>query len=365
MSDRQELLPLLDDLAQTVESLVSTGLTTASDATLKKLDVAFREASRQRLLRLSTSLRVANDELSRFLSNADGFSTRRLCFFLNRAWLLSHGISRAIRAGDQAELRRLLWTPETAPIDELTVVTLGVSKKVVPGVFASFEFRLRATSAKGPLEPGAAVVWSVVFPLKPGNAVPPEGFLHLPQKQKFVANVFLKGHEVVIKKAAVSPSGAGFRLSLGDESRVEAGGAFRDFSCFSSWDSAASLRRLDAHETGPLDLEIDLQEEVVLESWSLAKESSERDAQRIYTIETRGVRLEAAVSKGVEGTSLTKALGELGKKKKRPPLFGLLHYERAGLVLQPLSVFTDEGMDQLMISKESIDRAALLKTLRF
>jgi len=365
MSDRKELLPLLDDLGATVEQLLSTGLTTASEATLKKLDVAFREASRHRLLRVSTALRVANDELSRFLSNADGFSARRLCFFLNRAWLLSHGITRAIRAGNDAEFRRLLWTPETAPIEELTVVTLGVSKKVVTGVFTSFEFRLRATRAAGPLEAGSAVIWSVVFPLKPGTAVPPEGFLHLPQKQKFVANVFLEGREVTIRKAALAPSGPGFRLSLGDDSRVEAGGEFSEFSRFKAWDPKPSLQRLAAHETGPLDLEIELQEEIVLERWSLAGPPNDEDERLVYKLDTHGVEFEAPVSKGVEGESLKKALGELGKQRQPPALFGLLHYERARLVLQPLSVFTENGMDQLMISKDSIDRAALLKTLRF
>ncbi|HXU01309.1 MAG TPA: hypothetical protein VN903_09970, partial [Polyangia bacterium] len=57
------LLPLLDDLGGAVEDLLLTGLTTASEATLQKIDVAFREASRRRLLRLSAALRVANEEI--------------------------------------------------------------------------------------------------------------------------------------------------------------------------------------------------------------------------------------------------------------------------------------------------------------
>jgi hypothetical protein len=274
-------------------------------------------------------------------------------------------MTRAIRAGDDAELRRLLWTPETTPVDELSVVTLGVLKKVVPGAFASFEFRLRATRAAGPVQAGDPVLWSVVFPLKAGNAVPPEGFLHLPQKQKFVAHVFLEGHEIAIRKAAVSGSGATHRLSLGDDSRIEAAGAFEAFSRFKVWDARSSLERLAAHEIGPLDLEIELQEEIVLESWSLGAKPHERDDQIVHRIESAGLELEAPVSKSIEGTTLQKSLAELGKKRERPALFGLLHYERARLVLQPLSVFAEGGMDQLMISKEAVDRAALLKTLRF
>jgi hypothetical protein len=71
------------------------------------------------------------------------------------------------------------------------------------------------------------------------------------------------------------------------------------------------------------------------------------------------------VSQGVEGQALYRGLEALRNKKKRPPLFALLHYEMCRLVLQPLAVFDKDGPIPLMLSEEKIDRAALLKALNF
>jgi hypothetical protein len=92
LEDRAELLPMLAELAVTVESLIATGLSTASAATRQKLDVSFKEASRRKLLRLGASLRYVNEELGRFLADAAAFSAKRFAFFLHRSWLLARGL---------------------------------------------------------------------------------------------------------------------------------------------------------------------------------------------------------------------------------------------------------------------------------
>ena len=51
-------------------------------------------------------------------------------------------------------------------------------------------------------------------------------------------------------------------------------------------------------------------------------------------------------------------------KKDGPPLYGLMHYERCRLVFQPLAAFKPEP-DYLPISKENVNKAALLKALKF
>ena len=78
----------------------------------------------------------------------------------------------------------------------------------------------------------------------------------------------------------------------------------------------------------------------------------------------REVEFDAVVSPGIEGEALRESLEELRKKKRRPPLAGLLHYERCRPVLQPLAVIDDDGPRQLMLSDKSIDRKELLKALR-
>ena len=212
-ADRKKLLSQLDRLVEAVEDLLLTGLTTASEATTKVLGVTFQEASRLRLLRLSGTLRVANEELGRFTRNDAKFSQRRLVFFLNRAWLLAKGIARALRNDDAPELDRLMWTPPVELVEELQVVTLGVVKKVAAGAFCAFEFRLRS------VDDGRPFVWSTVFPLKPGAEIPPEGFLHIPQKQKFTANVLLEGKVVHLRKIGIAAEGQGNgRIQLGEQS---------------------------------------------------------------------------------------------------------------------------------------------------
>jgi hypothetical protein len=316
-----------------------------------------------RLLRLGSTLRVANEELGRFTRNEAEFSRKRLCFFLNRAWLLSHGLSRALREGDEPEFERLIWVPANEPVERLEVVTLGVAKKVAINAFVAFEFRLRTLTTSGRIPAGQRLVWSRVFPLKPGTNVPAEAFLILPQ-QGFAASLFLERKVLAIEKAAVDlDEFGGGRISLGEGSTVAAGEPFSDWQRFQTWDPAAALQRIQEHEASPFDLEVEMQEEVVLEGWQLGEPKEGQDAQTVYPITYRGTVFDGVVSAGVEGKALGKALGAL--RKTTPPLFGLLHYARCRLVLQPLAVFGKDGPVQLMLSDEKVDRAALLKTLKF
>jgi hypothetical protein len=364
-ADRKKLLPVLDELAGSVEEMLLSGLTTASEATRRALGVTFQEASRLGLLRLGSTLRVANEELGRYTRNEADFSRKRLTFFLNRAWLLSRGLSRALREDDEAEFERLVWVPASNPVERLEVVTLGVAKRVAAGAFCAFEFRLRTVQPAGDLPAGQRLAWSCVFPIKPGVNIPAEGFLHLPHKQQFNANQFLEGRTMLIEQAAVALDGhGGGRISLGDQSKVTAGEPFADWGRFQTWDVAAAVERIRAHEPGPFELEVETQEEVVLDGWEIG-EPDERDGQTVFPVVYRETTLDAPVPRGIEGKALHEALKGLRKKKQRPPLFGLLHYEMCRLIVQPLVVFGDNGPEQLMLSKEKIDRAALLKLIKF
>lgn len=364
--DRTILSRQLSDLARAVEELLLSGLTTASAATRETFEVTFREASRLRLLRLASTLRAANEEIGRFVGKQPEFSSRRLAFFLNRAWLLARGLLHAMSANDDAEWDRLLWTQPAKSVERLEVVTLGVGKKVAKGSFCAFEFRLR------PLDNGSDVpsrlVWSCVFPLKPGIEIPPEGFLQMPQKQKFKASVFLEGRTITLTNVMLTTDGwGGGRVSLTDTSSVTVGGEkFSEWSRFADWSAESLLKRLQQHEPGPFDLEVELQEEVVLRDWTLAaRMPDQRDGQFVFPITDGSLAFDAVVSAGVDGQTLDKRLNDLVPQKSRPPLFGLLHFERCRLILQPLSLMSDNGPEFLTISNEKVDQAALLKTLKF
>lgn len=366
-ADRKKLPVLLEQLGSAVEDLLLSGLTTASDATRQILQISFQEASRMRLLRLGSTLRVANDELGRFTRNEADFSRRRLNFFLRRAWLLGRGVTRALQEKDEAALDRLLWNPASVPIERLDVVVLGIGKKVAAGSFVAFEFRMRALNNADPIQAGQRLVWSSIFPVKPGNEIPPEGFLHVPQKQKFKASILLERQIISIQNGAVTvdESGGG-RITLLDHSTVSLGDEFDDWKKLLRWDAAAAVQRIRSHEPGPLDLEIEMQEEIVLDNWEIG-ESVERseEQQVVYPLRAHGVVFDAVVTKGIEGKALQERLEKYRKQESRPLLYGLMHYAKCRLVVQPLATFDGQGPEYLTISNESIDKAALLKALKF
>jgi hypothetical protein len=206
-----------------------------------------------------------------------------------------------------------------------------------------------------------------VFPVKPGVDIPAEGFLHLPQKQKFKASVFLEGKVVVIEKAAVALDGeASGRISLLDESRVRESEPFGDWDRFTAWDPASAVERLRSYKPSPLDLEVELQEEVVLHDWQVGKgERQEQDHQFVYPIRFGEVELHGVVADGKDAAPVRKYLDRAKKLKDRPPLFGLMHYDMCRLVFQPLSVLGEKGPEHITISDDKVDRKALLQALKF
>jgi hypothetical protein len=364
-ADQRKLLALLEELARSVEELLLSGLTAASESTRRLLGVSFQEASRMRLLRLGSTLRSANEELGKFTQHKDGFSRKRLCFFLTRAWLLCHGLARALRTSDEGQFDRLLRTPTGKLVDRIEVVTLGVSRKVVPGACA-FDFRLRTLTPAGPVEADGRLGWSCVFPMPAGSDVPPEGFLMMAQKQGFKADVFLSGKVLTITKATITPDDAGGgRITLAEQSTVTTGGTFSYWERFQTWDPATVVKRLRDHQPGPLDLDVELQEEVVLHDWQVGRAIEEGAGQQVYPITSHSVTFHAVVNTTMDSKPLRQALDGFVKKKNLPPLFALLHCERCRLVVQPLSVFGDHGPESLTMSKEKVNMAALLKTIKF
>jgi hypothetical protein len=204
--------------------------------------------------------------------------------------------------------------------------------------------------------------------VKPGQDIPPEGFLHLPQKQKFALTALLERKAIAVTSATVSGEDAEFaRLSLTEASTVALGEPFADWGRYLAWSPDAALARLGTHAAGPLDLETELQEEVVLRDYEIgAPAAGDEPGQTAYPITAGHLALHAVVGAGVEGKALKKGLDDLRKlKKARPPLFGLMHYERCRLVLQPLATFPASGPDYVTISKESVNKATLLKALNF
>lgn len=379
--DAERLRGLLDELAAEVERLLRGGMTTASTATRDKLDVTFREASRQGLLRLAGTLSLVSREIGRYVAQDPQFSARRLSFFIGRTWLLARGMVRALRAGDAATFEHLAMDRRSEPASELRAVTLGVVKKVVPGSFCAFEFRMRRLDA-GRL--GAPLSFTEMFPMKagpptaPGPDVPAEAYLVLERPQRYKPRVLLDGGVVVFRDVMLLRSEAGpLRVSLGKDSRIEAAAPWDGWSSLPAWDVAGALSRLRAHEVDPLELPNELHEEVVLDQWRVG-EPTTAEQRHTFPVHARGLELDGVVTEGSEGQALRDNLERMrkgqapfglgpgtgkGKPSDSRRLFGVLHYETCRFVLQPLSLLTAAGPIHLMTSAEGIDHKALLRNL--
>jgi hypothetical protein len=366
-TDQKQLLSLLDELRGAVEDLLFTGLTAASKSTVERVDVTFREASRMRLLRLGSTLRIANEEISRFTSGSPQFSSRRLAFFLGRAWLLATSMQKPIAANDTAAVDRLMSVPATQPLAMLKLIMLGVIKRVVPGAFASFDFRLRAVEAAPPVELGESVIWSCVFPLRKDVDLPTEAFLHLPQKQKFKPSILLEKKIIEVAKCAVSrPTNGAARLNLGDASEVKTTAEFSEWKPLWKWDLKSAATRLKEHRPTPLDLEIELQEEIFLDEWSAGEPSSpeERDFD-LLPLQSGPLEIDARLDRGPSGTPVHGVMKKLAAKKHRPPLYGVAHYESCSVIFQPLTALGKDGPEYLTISPDKISQAELVKAMKF
>jgi hypothetical protein len=365
-NEKKPLASLLDELGKAVEELLMAGLTAASKSTVERLDVSFKEASRMKLLRLGSTLRIANEEIARFTAGSTQFSPRRLAFFLGRAWLLASAMRRAIDAGDQEALDRLLATPPSQPVERLAVVTLGVSKRVVPGAFAAFDFRLRTVGAAGPLADGAALVWSCVFPLRKDLDLPSEAFLHLPQKQKFKPSVLLEKKSVEVTNCAVAaqPGGAA-RLTLGEAGTMTGGAEFHDWAPLVRWDMRQAAARLEQHRPTPMDLEIEFQEEVFVCDWQPGERRETEEGYDLLPIRASNLTFEMRLDRGPSGVPVRDVVSKMAAKKDRPPIYGVAHYESCRLVLQPLSALGEKGIEYLTVSPDKINQAALVKAMKF
>ncbi len=361
---RQALVTLLQNILSAIEDLLLTGLAAATRKTRQTLAVSFQAASKQRLLRLGSTLRVAVEELGRFAENDPSFSRRRFSFFLNRSWMLSQGMIMALEHGDAQRWRQLTWRAGGRKIDSLEVVTLGVMKRVVPGAFVAFEFRLRAVGDNHGVADGTPLLWSCVFPLRTAAGVPPEACLHLPLPQQFKPADMLGATTVRLGPVELSDDG---RLSLLEDTRLrQRKEGFSDWQRFLGWDRRAALERLRSYTPGPFDLEIELQEEVTLTDWEVGEpEQTDREQLLLFPLATEAATCYCPVDSGDDHQRLRRMLNRLKGRKNKPPLYGVMHYEMCRFMFQPLTLYTPDGPEPVMLNKEKFSRAALVKTLNF
>jgi hypothetical protein len=75
--------------------------------------------------------------------------------------------------------------------------------------------------------------------------------------------------------------------------------------------------------------------------------------------------LEARLDRGPSGVPLNAVMTKLAAKKRRPPLYGVAHYESCRLVFQPLTALGKDGPEYLTVSPDKISQAELVKAMKF
>ena len=362
--DAPALLKLAKSLSASIEQVLMAGLTTAGASTQEQLAVSMKEAARMRLLRLGATIRVIGEELSRFDKVPAKFSPQKLSFFLNRTWILCRGIAQSIEGKDAAALAKLLANPQTVAVKELRAAVIGVGKRVAPGIFSAFEFRMIALGDSECVTRGMQVVWSTVFPAKGGAQIPAEAFLQLPQKQGFKPSILLSKKAIVISDASVSiDSGGVARLALAEGSKITTSDKPIAWDGLVSWNPAKAAVRVAEAKISPIDLDIEMQELVKLDDWSIeipaevADDSQPADwpltcGKLIYSLRTDDSVVRKPIQKAAKS------------KSDKPSLIGLLHYESCQFVLLPLALLTKESPEYITLSHAQVSAAELVKALQ-
>jgi hypothetical protein len=154
-------------------------------------------------------------------------------------------------------------------------------------------------------------------------------------------------------------------LGLGEASTLVSGGEFDDWNSFATWDLRKAAERLEHHRPTPMDLEIELQEEVFLPEWQPGELRETDEGYDLLPIESGNLPFEMRLDRGPSGVPLRNAMIKIAEKKNRPPLYGVVHYESCRLVLQPLSVLGDKGIEYLTVSRDKINQAELVRAMKF
>lgn len=361
--DRPALLALLAEVTKAVEELSLTGLTAASNTTKQTLAISFQNASKMRLLRLGATLRVASEEIGRFTNSDPLFSRKRYAFFLNRSWMLANGLTRALNKEDEEQWAKLTSQSAPSPLQWIKVLALGVVKKVAPGAFCVFEFRLWVTDCSDEQYIGRRLVWACVFPLRGDTEISAEVHLQLKQKQGFVPSHFLKGYRMKMENVVLAEN----RITLTDDTKVSEGAPYDQWQKLPEWDWTGCIERIQNYELNPFDLEVEMQEDVLLHDWSVG-EPIENDRERLleYPIEAGPFSMLAQVGLDDENETLREQLNKMRNMRKKKPLFGVVHFEGCRMMLTPLSLIDeDTGPTPINLSNKSVGAAELLKTMKF
>ena len=247
-AEAKRLPSLLDELRDAVEELVLAGLTAASKSTVERLE---------RHLQGGVADEVAAPRLDPPHRQRGDFP---LHFRVPAVLRPPAGVlpRSGVAAGDRHAPRRT--PPATTPrwtscstrrppnrSRALKVVALGVAKRVVPGAFASFDFRLRRSKPRRPSERGRR--WSGRSSSRCARTwtCRPRRSCTCRRSRSSGRRCCWKRRSIEVAPCAVARQPTGpTRVMLGEASQVTAGPAFDGWTPLFKWNAIAAADRLAA-----------------------------------------------------------------------------------------------------------------------
>lgn len=359
----KKVLLLLRKLKQSISEIYTSGLTTASSSSSNLLSLCFQEASKNGLLRLGSAIKIAGDELNRYITGDDDFSHNRLNFFLTRAWLLAGGLENAINTKNQDQWNTLMMTPKIKKLQHCTVITMGVIKRIVRDSIAAFEFRFKIIDSSDRSLPGLFALWSCVFPLKTLEFVP-EAFLHLPRKQKFRPIDFLNKKTIEFKNCGVSIDNYDrVRINLGEKSEVAYGSLYKNWPGYFQCDYSKLYNNISSYEINPLELEMEFQHEVVFDTWKYNGEVNENNDPH-HEISFNDKAFYFHESKGFDGDSRLDIMKK-NSNNCNSALFSILYFDKMKCMIFPLTILKDDNPEYISIAHHTIDKKEIVRLINF
>ena len=350
---------LLQEVTACVALLYQSGLTAANKSTQDRLSAVWKESSRLRLLRLASALRIANEEVKRFVEKDEHFSLSRLSFFLRRARIIAHRAVWAIQNEKTQELNDILASPQSQPIKQIDFLVMGVSVKVSRNVFCAFEFH-------GQDSDGSYINWSCVYPIPPSmKTVSPNVLLNLKQKQGFKAVSLLEHKYIHVDQAHETNLKFGTRLQLSDVSEVSTRDRVGQWPIDGACDFMDLRRRLQNAQVGPLDLPTEFQEYLIISEWKIGEEIDVGLAGRkSWQLQTPYFNATMAISDDEGSDFRIKRINELRLSDGDMPLYVLLYFERGRIIVDPLTLFENGIPEYLTITKGSMGARDMLRVLK-
>ncbi|MHA2500653.1 MAG: hypothetical protein ACXAEL_13885 [Candidatus Hodarchaeales archaeon] len=340
-------IQLLRTIAETIESLAYTGLTTVSESTFQRLSTIINECSTNQFFRLASTLRITTSELKKSMNQSSrSIDYSKYAFFLNQSWLLTKGLQKAITEKNKGLVEKYSGAKlQKETISLLEVIPISIEKGLVDKRWLSFKIHFKVLSAsQGDLFEKKIVTWTHMFDTAGRKNVksvfPAESYLlvKLKKLKASLADFITPPRKIRLKNWDYSPSSQ--TLSFGEKAAVGFGALTetslaKDLPIFQV---SQFLNYLEQLKITPLDHAYTVTHNIGFPSVQIKNYKLTRK-QLTCSFEYDSLTFQIALENNLSYGTLIKSFSRsISRSKKIPYLYGLLIVEASKLNFIPLTM---------------------------